>query len=497
MEKVEKEHSYLHILKYAGIFGGVQGANIFISLVRNKCLALLLGPSGMGLISLFNSTIGLLANVSNLGLPVSGVKTISEKLESGHEAEVFETVNLIRSWSVLAALLGMLLCIVCSPLLDKFTFTWGNHVLHFVLLSPVVAMTVLAGGELAVLKALRQLKALALVSLYTMLASLFVSVPVFYFWGQRGIVPVLLLQVFFQLLLVLFWSYRKVPLQLSFSTSVLAGGRTIVNLGLAFVAAGVFNSAAEFFMRSFLSRTAGLEVVGLFNAACSLVLLYSGVIFASLETDYFPRLSAVGKNDRLKMNTCVNRQIEVNILLIGPLACLLVWALPFLIPVLYNSKFLGMLSLAQWTTMALLFRAVYLPIEYLPLTQGASRVYLCQEALSVLLLFVAQIIGFLCAGLPGMGIGMLIAYLLEMLGVIIYNRHYFSFRLSTPAWIYLLVEVFFGGLMAMLVVCFECQGWLYWLMGFAISLFCFVFSFSRLKKGMSVHLDFLSRFFKQ
>ena len=45
----QNENSYGHVLKYTGIFGGVQGLNILISLVRNKLVALLLGPAGMGL----------------------------------------------------------------------------------------------------------------------------------------------------------------------------------------------------------------------------------------------------------------------------------------------------------------------------------------------------------------------------------------------------------------------------------------------------------------
>ena len=50
-------NSYRHILKYMGIFGGVQGLNILMSIVRNKVVAVLLGTAGMGLISLFNATV--------------------------------------------------------------------------------------------------------------------------------------------------------------------------------------------------------------------------------------------------------------------------------------------------------------------------------------------------------------------------------------------------------------------------------------------------------
>ena len=54
---MEKQNSYSHILKYTGLFGGVQVLGILVGLVRNKLVALILGPMGMGLLALFSSTI--------------------------------------------------------------------------------------------------------------------------------------------------------------------------------------------------------------------------------------------------------------------------------------------------------------------------------------------------------------------------------------------------------------------------------------------------------
>ena len=67
MEKTEKNDSYSHILKYTGIFGGVQGLSILIGLVRNKFAAMLLGTAGMGLVALFNSTINMVVSAANFG----------------------------------------------------------------------------------------------------------------------------------------------------------------------------------------------------------------------------------------------------------------------------------------------------------------------------------------------------------------------------------------------------------------------------------------------
>ena len=61
--KKNGEDSYQHVLKYTGLFGGVQGLIILIGLVRNKAMALLLGAGGMGFNALMTGkplAIGLL-----------------------------------------------------------------------------------------------------------------------------------------------------------------------------------------------------------------------------------------------------------------------------------------------------------------------------------------------------------------------------------------------------------------------------------------------------
>ena len=62
---MKKTDSYNHILRYTGLFGGVQGLNILVGVVRNKLVAMILGPDGMGLISLFNSTLKLMSDSTN------------------------------------------------------------------------------------------------------------------------------------------------------------------------------------------------------------------------------------------------------------------------------------------------------------------------------------------------------------------------------------------------------------------------------------------------
>ena len=110
MEK-RNQDEYSHVLKYTGVFGGVQGLNVLIGLVRNKFVAMLLGPGGMGLVSLFNTTVQLLSQATNLGISFSAVRHISEYYDAGETEKAEHYVKVVRGWCLLTALVGMLLCI--------------------------------------------------------------------------------------------------------------------------------------------------------------------------------------------------------------------------------------------------------------------------------------------------------------------------------------------------------------------------------------------------
>lgn len=83
-------------------------------------------------------------------------------------------------------------------------------------------------------------------------------------------------------------------------------------------------------------------------------------------------------------NLCVNRQLEMNVLLLGPIVAAIILGLPLIIPILYNAQFMGMLQMTQLAAVAMLFKAVYLPIEYLPLSRGDSRLFSFRKVLCYL-----------------------------------------------------------------------------------------------------------------
>ena len=443
MGDTESKESYNHVLKYTGIFGSVQSLNILIGLVRNKLVALLLGPGGMGLVSLFNSTIAFVSQATNLGISFSAVKHISEIFECGDAERISHFVKVVRAWSAITALAGMLLCALLGPLLSDYTFSWGDHTLHFVLLSPVVAMLAITGGETAILKGARKLRALATIQVYSVIAALFISVPVYYFFGLSGIVPVLLLVALADMTFTVMHSYKCYPLSLNSLASVVREGIPMVKLGVAFVLTGIMGSGTEMVIRSLLNVNAGLDAVGLYNAGYILTITYAGLVFTAMETDYFPRLSAVN-DDPVATRLTVNRQIEVSVLIISPMLAVLIPALPLLLPLLYSSSFVPVVAMAQVAALSMYFKAISLPIEYVTLAHGDSLPYLLMEGAYDIVVVVLIMYGFNQWGLWGTGLALTLAHVFDLAVALAYTHFRYQYTPSPSVCRYVLLQLPLG-----------------------------------------------------
>jgi len=473
MENQRNDSSYSHILKYTGIFGGVQGLNVLISLVRNKFIALLLGPGGMGLISLFNTAISFISQATHLGISFSAVRHISELYDKHDEAKTAHFVKIVRGWSLLTALLGVLVCLVAGPFLSQATFSWGDHSLHFILLAPAVGMIAITGGETAILKGQRKLGALAIVQIVSVVASLLISIPIYYVFWQSGIVPVIVLMAFVTMCATLFYSLRLYPLQLSGAKGILGEGMEMVRLGVAYTLAGIIGSAAEMVIRSYLNLVGDLDVLGLYNAGYMLTITYAGMVFSAMETDYFPRLSAVN-HDIEATNMTVNRQMEVSLLILAPMLTGLIVMLPVLIPLLFSHEFMPVIAMAQVAVLAMFFKVLTLPVAYITLARGKSLLFLFLETVYFVAFVVFIVYGYERWGLLGTGVAITVAHVFDYLMINGVARWQYGYKTSSAVMKYSAIHLTIGFLAYFTTITVD--GYVYWVFGLGLSLVSIMFS---------------------
>lgn len=421
--------SYGHVLKYTGLFGGVQVLTMLVGLVRNKIAALLLGPSGMAIVALLNNAVSLLNQGTNFGISFSAVKHVAELTEAEDAGRITTFVRTVRLWSLLTALLGCLVCLALSPLLSRWTFETSERTGTFLLIAPMVGMLALTGGEIAILKGTKQLRRVAIISALTSLATLLICCPLYYFYNVAGIAPALLLSQFAILLLHLHFSTKAFPLRGLFSgwRASLKRGVPMLRLGIAFIVAGIFGKGAEYAIRTLILRFGDLDDVGFYSTGYALTVGYTSLVFMAIEADFFPRLSACG-SDLHRQNRTINQQMEVCLLLITPILIGVALFMPLIIRVLYSGEFLCAVPMAVCATLYMYFKSLTLPVAYLPLAKGDSLMYMTTELVYDLLVAIAIPLAFLHHGLLGAGIALAGAGLFDLLMIHLIYRHRYSYR---------------------------------------------------------------------
>ena len=430
----QEDTSYDRVLKYTGVFGGVQVLTMLVSVIRTKLAAWWLSKVGMGFFMMYTNIASFVSSASNAGVPFSAVKNLSEIYEEGDADRVKSYVKTVRSISLWTAIMGALLCVLLAPPISFFAFDgdW-SYSLEVALLSPMIFAIAVTNGEISILKATRKLKRVAVVSAVGAVLTLVSVLPFFYLWGSRGVIPALVVNALVLMLVHLYYSIPLFPWRVSLlSRDVWEQGRDMVKLGLPYVVAGVLNALTALAIPAMLLSLGDMDDVGLYKVGYGIMVVYAGIVFVAVESDYFPRLSAVHPNVG-RMNFAINQQVDICVLFIAPLLLFMMLAMPLLIELLYSAEFLPVADMAVCSAFYMFFRAVMLPIAYTSLAKGDTLTYLTMEVAYDIFSFLLIVAGYYWGGITGTGIALSLASLLDVLMIsICYSRKYgFRFFPST------------------------------------------------------------------
>ena len=445
MEEVKDKGQYKTVFKATALFGGVQVWQILIGIIRSKLVALILGPTGMGITGLYTSSTDLIKSFTSFGLSSSAVKYIAEANGEGDIHKLSRVVSIFSKLMWITGLLGMFIVIACSPWLSKSAFGDYSYIVPFILLSVTLLLQQLAAGKLSILQGTRKLKSLAQASIIGSVVGLFTSIPLYYIWGTKGIVPALIIGSLTSYVLNWFFARRiqTIPVSVTVRESIVEG-RGMIGMGVAMTLSGILATAAAYVIRVYISNRGGISEVGLYTAGMTIITTYVGMIFTAMGTDYFPRLSAVCKDD-LKSGNLVNQQAEIALLILGPILVLFILMAPLVIIILYSDAFLPTVKYMQWASVGMLFRAISWAIAFLFLAKGDMKVFITNEVVANMIKLVTAIIGYYLWGLDGLGIAFLFSYVLYFILVWSVCAKKYSFSIASPLFHIMLVHISLTG----------------------------------------------------
>lgn len=480
-------------MKATSIFGGVQVFNILISILRSKVMALLLGPAGIGILGLFNSTILLISSLTNFGLGISGVKDIATAKESKDRLRIARTSLVVKRLVWLTGVFGALITLVLSSWLSEIAFGNKDYTLAFVWLSSTVLLKQLASGQFVILQGLRRLKDLAKANMIGSALGLLVSIPLYYYLRLDGIVPGLIVTAIFTYVVSLYFGKKvKTDTVKVTAKELRVEGKGMMVMGFMLSLSGIMVLGESYAIRIFINAMGGVEQVGLYNAGIALISTYVGLLFTAMETDYYPRLSAVADDDS-ESNLLVNQQTEIALLILAPVLIAFLIFIDWVIIILYSSEFIAVNVMIYWAFLGMFFKVPAWVVGFIFIAKGKSKLFFWSELASNLYLLGLNLLGYYYWGLTGLGFSFLVSYIIYLIQVYWIARVKYGFKFHSG--FLKLFGIQFGlALACFAVIKFLLPPWMY-IIGVPIILISVWYSFKELDKRLGLK-DILKKFKK-
>lgn len=410
------------VMKTISVFSGVQMVGILCSIVRTKFVAIWIGTVGVGLFGLFNTSLDMLKSLTDMGLRTSVVPSIARANSLGALQRIS---YIVRRWMWCLGALGGFLTLLFSPLLSLFTFGDYSHTLGFILLAASVFFSSVVSSEQAVLQGTGKVFRIARASLWGSIIGVVLSVPLFYFFRVRSIVPTILLYSFVTAA-AMWLSRNKVgrPEAIPTARETFREGSGFVKVGIYMASSIFITTGVVFVFMVWLNYRTNTSITGLYQTGYTLTSRYIGVIFTALVLEYYPRLCRV-RHSRARTSAFVNHESQLVMLIVLPIVTMFMALDDVVIRLLYSSEFEPVKGYLALSLTGTAFQAVSFCMAYVILAREDGRVFMVTEIASSLFYLGVAIGGYELWGFDGLGV----AYMLKFanyLGMMwyVYSRRY-------------------------------------------------------------------------
>jgi O-antigen/teichoic acid export membrane protein len=415
------------MIKSMLIIGSAQFVNILISIIRMKVVAVLLGPSGVGLLSIYNSLLSMVQQTAGLGMGSSGVREIASS--HGDEATLSRVRRVLFAAHLLQGTLVMLAVWLLRERIAIWLFGDAVRATEVGLIGVAILIGLLAAAQKALLQGLRKIGDLGRVTVIGAFGGTLVGLAAVWLQGESGLIWFILVQPLAAVLIALHYT-RRLPKPIAARLTLFETWevwKPMAKLGAAFMLGGLATTATLLLVRGRISQELGLDAAGHFAAAWGLTMTYVGFLLRAMGADYYPRLTEVIHN-KVAAVQLMNDQAQIGLAIGGPLLLLLIGLAPRVITLLYSKEFAPAVELLQWQSVGNVFKLAGWALGFSIVAAGRSKTFfLLQVNFNVifLLLLWPTLTKF---GIAAAGPAFTIAYLLQLTAVFLVVRVVHNFR---------------------------------------------------------------------
>ncbi|WAH36823.1 oligosaccharide flippase family protein [Alicyclobacillus dauci] len=429
-------------LKAVVIIGSSSLISMILGVIVSKFRAIILGPSGLGIISISSGFIGVVSTLSLFGMDVLIVQ------DNNQTVNYKRALNIVTIWFIMILLVLATLYIVDKRALFQFN---GLNPIDWFLLTLAAFLSSLATLQVAITSRQRNLKQLANQGMFSALGASCVSVLIILVMREKGIVLSIVLGTLCNLLVVYLvgnsrnlWSKHSPHEKRKNIGRELTDGAILTTT--RFVEAGV-----QWLIPILVAYNYGVTTTGFFQCAIIISTTYLGLLNNVMSQEFFPSITQMPISNIDKIEERCNEQQLFITLISVPVILIVLGFSPYGINVIFSSAFLPAVTILKWQLVADILKFASWSYGYLILAKASRGYYAATHLTWSFSYLFAAIVFPRFLGLEGYGIAILFAFLVHYLMVVIVVYLKFKARVTLNNSIILALCVVYSAFMALVV----------------------------------------------
>lgn len=376
-------------------------ASLLLSLARTKLVALFLGPAGIGLLGLVQSTMATATLIGGAGLDSIVTREAAKARASGEGLEISIAVGLRGSM-----LLGFATALVAVPVLAVFGEQLGTPgLISLMAVAAAIASSIVGTNYRALLAGISTVTDSALASLASAVGALVLTAALVMLSVPLGVVVafVALAIPASQVVATGLFVWRHTTETTVTWRELLVPLRTYLGEAGGFAIAGVVPVLTQLIARSVVRGCSDNDRFGYFQASLALGTTVTSVLAASVGASVLPSLSRVSASEE-RLRAAADQSARTYLVLVAPLVLLIAVFPADIVRLLYSSRFEPVSEQLSWQLMGEVVRLPAWVLSSVLLVLGRARAYLIVELTSGACMLVCLWFAVGLSGLASLGL---------------------------------------------------------------------------------------------
>ena len=416
--------SYASIIRSTGLVGFVQVFKIFFGIAQSKILAIIVGPSGFGIWSLYHTFAMMVSSFSTLGIDQAGVRQIAKNIDN--ENDISKTLWVFRTLICFFSTLCLVLIILLRKYLSIFLFGNDEYAFGIIVVGVAIFFNTIQQSNISILNGYRHLRKLAYCQIIGAACGAFFSILFVSLFKEKGIALFILISSFIASIISSIY-VKKLNFKINRpslndfkkESNVLLS----IGLGIAYSAiiVAIFTSLTQVYIR----ERFGLSWVGMYNSSNTICGVYIGVVLSAMGVDLMPRLSKIAE-DNEGVNKMVNEQMELGVLFSSIGVICVIFFAPIVLKILYSNDFLPATDIIRWHILSTSLRVLSFPLGYVLIVKKKIIKYIIVQTILWGGAYFMLILLTSFWGTKALGINYFITYIIYIYILYLFNNEIFK-----------------------------------------------------------------------